>query len=149
MKRRRIYIVSGPAGVGKSTTSNKLVKKLTKSAYISGDDISHIPVNGRGKPWLCEDTHRLTWMNMLSLTKNLLMYDYSVVIDYVSFPDDVNWFASSLNDQNVEVKYVILLTDIDTLVNRDSSRPKEIQMGERSIILYKYLKKRLMMIDLS
>jgi gluconate kinase len=138
MKRTKsIYIISGPAGVGKSTTSTRLVRQLDKSAYISGDDISHIPVNGRGKPWLCKDTHQLIWMNMLSLTKNLLMYEYSVVIDYVSFPNDVKWFVNSLDDNNIEVKYVILLTDLETLVGRDKSRPSEIQMGERSKVLMK------------
>lgn len=54
--KNTVYIISGPAGVGKSTTSKKLVQTLSRSAYISGDDISHIPVNGRGKPWLDRDT---------------------------------------------------------------------------------------------
>ncbi|MGF6355473.1 Mrp family chromosome partitioning ATPase [Paenibacillus sp. 4624] len=51
---RTVYVISGPAGVGKSTTSQQLVQALSKSAYISGDAISHIPVNGRGEPWLCK-----------------------------------------------------------------------------------------------
>ncbi|MFD2445482.1 hypothetical protein ACFSO7_16080 [Bacillus sp. CGMCC 1.16607] len=29
-----VYLLSGPAGVGKSTTSKQLVQKLPKSAYI-------------------------------------------------------------------------------------------------------------------
>jgi predicted AAA+ superfamily ATPase len=68
MIKSTIYVISGPAGVGKSTTSKELVKTLERSAYISGDDISHIPVNGRGKPWLCQETLSLTWENVISST---------------------------------------------------------------------------------
>mgnify|MGYP002479701178 CR=1 FL=1 len=57
--KRTIYVISGPAGVGKSTTSGELVHSLERGAYISGDDISHIPVKGREKPWLSYDVHRL------------------------------------------------------------------------------------------
>ncbi|WP_245697498.1 hypothetical protein [Paenibacillus oryzae] len=42
MTSRSIYILSGPAGVGKSTTSKKLVQQLERSSYISGDVISHL-----------------------------------------------------------------------------------------------------------
>ncbi|WP_211748620.1 hypothetical protein [Paenibacillus sp. Marseille-Q4541] len=41
-----VYIISGPAGVGKSTTSRHLVQTLVKSAYVSGDQVSHFPVKG-------------------------------------------------------------------------------------------------------
>jgi len=43
MSDQTVYLISGPAGTGKSTISSVLVRSLTKSAYISGDDISHIP----------------------------------------------------------------------------------------------------------
>ncbi|WP_254865359.1 hypothetical protein [Solibacillus isronensis] len=47
----KVYIISGPAGVGKSTTSKELTKKFKNSAYISGDNISHMHINGRKNPW--------------------------------------------------------------------------------------------------
>lgn len=34
-----LYIITGPAGVGKSTISHKLAKSKAKSAVIEGDDI--------------------------------------------------------------------------------------------------------------
>ncbi|MEI3598806.1 MULTISPECIES: hypothetical protein [unclassified Oceanobacillus] len=46
----KVYIVSGPAGVGKTATSKELVKTLKNSSYISGDYISHMHVNGRKNP---------------------------------------------------------------------------------------------------
>lgn len=130
-----IYVISGPAGVGKSTTSQLLVQALSKSAYISGDAISHIPVNGRGKPWLCKETFDLTWKNILSLTRNLLEQDYDVVIDYVTFPSEVEWLVQQLTDFKFRVAYVVLLVDRSTLIARDQSRLADVQMGERSLVL--------------
>lgn len=135
--KQKVYVISGPAGVGKTTTARKLVKHLERSAYLSGDEISHLPVNGRGKPWLCPDTLKLTWLNMLSLTENLLDARYDVVIDYVSFPSDLQWFAEQLATREVDIIFVVLLVDVHTLVHRDQSRTPEIRMGERCEILLK------------
>jgi len=140
---KTVYIISGPAGVGKSTTSKKLVEQLERSSYISGDDISHLPVNGRGKPWLCEETHNLTWRNILSLAKNLIEFDYDVVLDYVTFPSEANWLANELGSMDVRIVYVVFMVDPATLVIRDRSRDPLFQMGERSAILLNEFKKAL------
>ena len=34
-----LYVITGPAGVGKSTVSKKLAQNLSKSALIEGDEI--------------------------------------------------------------------------------------------------------------
>lgn len=36
-----LYIITGPAGVGKSTVSKELAKSNNKSVFIEGDDIYH------------------------------------------------------------------------------------------------------------
>ncbi|HLQ72285.1 MAG TPA: AAA family ATPase [Bacillota bacterium] len=131
----KVYIVSGPAGVGKSTTSKELVKTLKNSAYISGDYISHMHVNGRQKPWESQKEVSLIWDNILSLTKNFLRYGNDVVIDYVTFPHEAKWVHDNLKKFNVEVNYVVLWTDVETLVNRDNLRKPEHRMGERCLIL--------------
>ena len=135
MMTRTVYIISGPAGVGKSTTSKKLVELLDRSSYISGDNISHLPVNGRGKPWLCQETKKLTWINILSLVKNLLDFNYDVVIDYVTFPSEANWLVTELESKKVRIVYVVFMVDQETIIKRDQSRDHSIQMGERSVIL--------------
>ncbi|MGN7412414.1 AAA family ATPase [Paenibacillus sp. SAF-068] len=130
-----LYVVSGPPGVGKSTTPKLLVQTLDKSAYISGDAVSHFPVKGRGKPWLDKDTNDLTWKNISSLVKNLLDYKYDVVLDYVSFPEDVDGLMTELADYHVRVIYVVLMVDRQTIIHRDCLRAEEHQMKERSVIL--------------
>ncbi|WP_433752991.1 AAA family ATPase [Paenibacillus amylolyticus] len=130
-----LYIVSGPPGVGKSTTCKLLVQTLDKSAYISGDAVSHLPVKGRGKPWLDKDTNDLTWKNISSLVKNLLDYKYDIVLDYVSFPDDIEGLMTELADYHVRVIYVVLMVDRQTIIHRDCLRAEEHQMKERSVLL--------------
>nr|WP_231887802.1 AAA family ATPase [Fictibacillus phosphorivorans] len=133
---RTVYLLSGPAGVGKSTTSTELVNRLTHSAYLSGDDISHMHRNGREKPWESEREHDLIWHNILHLTRNFVRYGSDVVIDYIIFPKDAEWLSNQLRDFAVTIKYVVLWADKDTLVKRDALRIEEERMGERCLILF-------------
>ena len=41
-----LYIITGPAGVGKTTISKGLAKRCKKSALIEGDDIYHQVISG-------------------------------------------------------------------------------------------------------
>lgn len=134
-EENKVYILSGPAGVGKSTTSKELVKKLPQSAYISGDYISHMHINGRKKPWESKEEVALIWDNILSLTKNFLRYGNDVVVDYVTFPQDAKWLRENLKGLNVEVIYTVLWTDNETLIKRDNARKPEYRVGERCLIL--------------
>lgn len=130
----KVYIISGPAGVGKSTTSKELIKKFKNSAYISGDDVSHLHINGRKNPW-DRSEEVLIWDNILSLTKNFIKYGVDVIIDYVTFPKEAEWVSKNLKSLNVEVIYVVLWTDMGTLLTRDSMRVPGARMGERCVIL--------------
>jgi gluconate kinase len=134
---RAVYLVSGPAGVGKSTTSEALVNALTNSAYISGDDVSHIHRNGRQKPWESRSELSLICSNILSLTQNLIRHGADVVIDYVAFPGEALWLKDKLRDLPVNVVYVVLWTDPETLMQRDQLRLPEHRMGQRCRILLK------------
>jgi 2-phosphoglycerate kinase len=133
---RNVIILSGPAGVGKSTTSEVLVKKLSNSAYLSGDYISHMHINGREKPWESEQEHFLIWNNILQLTRNFINYGSDVVIDFVAFPDDARWLSENIKELNAIVKYVVLWADKDTLIKRNNMRIEEHRMGKRCLILF-------------
>jgi gluconate kinase len=132
---QNVYLISGPAGVGKSTTSRKLVTSLQHSSYISGDVVSHMHVGGRQKPWESETELSLIWNNIFSLTTNFLDYGMDVVIDYVTFPKEARWLRDKLINRSVNVSYVVLWTDQETLLRRDQMRVPEHQMGERCLIL--------------
>ncbi|MBH0174285.1 AAA family ATPase [Fictibacillus sp. 23RED33] len=141
---RTVYLLSGPAGVGKSTTAIELVKSLSNSAYLSGDDISHMHINGRKKPWQSEQEHDLIWNNILHLTRNFIDHGCDVVIDYITFPKDAAWLKLLFDKSNVIIKYVVLWADEQTLVKRDALRDAEEQMGERCLILFhEFLNSRL------
>lgn len=61
-----LYLITGPAGVGKSTVSMEIAKSYNKSALIEGDDISS------SCWWLCSSLEkRKSYTNIL---ESLLKY---------------------------------------------------------------------------
>ena len=48
---QNLYIITGPAGVGKSTISKELAKSKEKSVLIEGDDIYSQVVGGHVSAW--------------------------------------------------------------------------------------------------
>ena len=55
-----LYIITGPAGVGKTTVSELVAESLDKSVLIEGDVIYHQVIGGYKAPW--EDGNHL-WEN--------------------------------------------------------------------------------------
>jgi predicted kinase len=129
-----VYLISGPAGAGKSTTSRKIAERLEQSAYIEGDDINHMVIGGHEKPWLSPVHLELIWLNIVSLTKNFINRGHDVVIDYVTFNENLEYFLKELNDYDILIKFIVLIVDEEELLIRDSQRNPEDQMGERCII---------------
>ncbi|WP_088072653.1 AAA family ATPase [Gottfriedia luciferensis] len=138
--QKSVYIVSGPAGVGKSTTSNELVKQFKNSAYISGDYVSHMHINGREKPWKSEKENELIWNNILSLTRNFLLYGNNVVIDFVTFQNEAEWLNDNLTDLDCTIFYIVLWANDHIVIDRDSLRKPENRMGERCLTLMEEFK---------
>ncbi|MCD9021834.1 AAA family ATPase [Cohnella silvisoli] len=131
--KRSVYIISGPAGAGKSTTSKKIAERLSKSAYIEGDNIDHMVIGGYEKPWLSQYHTDLIWLNILSLTKNFLNQDHDVVIDYVAFMKNAEYIVNAIREWDVSVKFAILLPNGEELLKRDAERIPEYRMGLRCI----------------
>lgn len=132
-----IYIISGPAGVGKSTTSTQLAKQFKQSAYIEGDLLHHMVVGGYLPPWESEASLTLTWENIADLSINFVQARKHVIIDYVAFPEEVETFSQKIYSQvkHVEIKYVVLRVKPEELIRRDASREKDHQMGARCLEL--------------
>ncbi|MDT8860231.1 AAA family ATPase [Alkalihalobacillus sp. MEB130] len=134
---KRIYIISGPAGVGKSTTSRRLAELFEHSAYIEGDLLNHMVIGGYLPPWESEESLSLVWDNIADLSINFAKANHHVIIDYVAFPEEIEKLSQKIYAEvsEIEVIYVVLWVDKAELLKRDALRIKEHQMGERCLEL--------------
>lgn len=129
----RLYIITGPAGVGKSTISRKVAESLEKSVLIEGDDIYNQFVGGRISPWLDNAPIDLFWNNMIMLINNYLESGYDVVINYIINKDKFHRLKDYFKEY--DIKFMVLLVDEEILVERDKLRPIDCRMGERCKVL--------------
>lgn len=134
---KSIYIISGPYGVGKSTISKALVQEFKEVALIEGDQIK-LMVGGQDPPsW--EKQLSLIWQNILSLTKNFIKNDLSVIIDYV-VESELDWFSKNIPD--VKIHYVVLWADEELLIKRLTKRGEDFLI-EGSLYLLNQLESAL------
>ena len=128
-----LYIITGPAGVGKTTVSELVAGSLDKSILIEGDMIYHQVIGGYKAPW--EDGNHLDmfWDASIELIDVYLKNGYDVVFDYVVDVEDLKRIKERFHDYNK--KFVILISDEDTLIKRDRRRDISNQMKERCKIL--------------
>ena len=133
----KLFLITGPAGVGKSTISNKIAESLEKSVLIEGDDIYNFVIAGYVSPWKEGNHLDLFWENCISVIKNSLANGYDVVFNYILDKKQVENIR--LIFENFEIKFICLMVDEKTIIKRDRLRPKDCQMGERSLILLKEL----------
>ena len=131
----KLYIITGPAGVGKSTISMKIAESLSKSVLIEGDDIYNFFVGGRIRPWYKDAPLDLFWNNCFYLINSYLENGYDVVFNYIINPNKFNEIKEKFKDY--EIIFKVLLVDENIIVKRDKERPEDCQMGERSLVLLK------------
>jgi predicted kinase len=130
-KNKTIYLISGPCGVGKSTVSNTLTQMVRPSAMVVGDYINYMFGDGSEPPW--EERLRLTWKNILALTRNFIQHDYNVVIDFV-VESELEWFCNHISDLDVRLKFIVLRANKETLIERLGKRG-DTDLVDRSLYL--------------
>lgn len=139
----RLYIITGAPGVGKSTISRKIAKSCEKSALIEGDEIYHLVCGGYIKPWKEGNHLKVFWENCIDLICNFLNNGYDVVFNYIIDKEKIeelkNEFRKTYGN-NIEIKFIVLLADEKTIVERDKERPEEVQMKERVLVLLESFK---------
>lgn len=136
----KLYIITGPAGVGKSTISKKLAETLPKSALIEGDAIYHQVVGSYVPAWK-EGNHLDTfWKININTIKTYLETGYDVIFNYIVTPTQLETIKNNFN--NYSIKFIVLLVDENTLLSRDKQRPEDCQMKERCITLLNNFKNR-------
>lgn len=132
-----LYIITGPAGGGKSTVASKIAELSNKCAWIEGDDVYHFVKGGYVSPWKEGNHLDIFWKNSISLIKNFLDNNYDVVFNYIIKKDDLIKIQKEFKNQ--KIKFVLLIADKDTLISRDKERNIDSQMGERVLVLLKEL----------
>jgi 2-phosphoglycerate kinase len=135
-KDANIYIITGPAGVGKSTVSKEVAKRFNSSSFIEGDFIYHMIIGGYVNPW--EDTGEymdLLWQNIAGLSLNFVEKKITTVLDYIVFPEHLKKLMGLFDRKNLKVKYIVLISKEDELIKRDGERILEHRMGKRVLEL--------------
>lgn len=135
-----LYLITGPAGVGKSTISQILARKSKKSVLIEGDDIYHQVISGYKSAWEEGNHLQVFWKICENMIDTYLSYDYDVIFNYIFNVETFQMFNEKF--EKFSKKFVILITDEETIVKRDLERPLDCQMGERSLILLRNFKNK-------
>ena len=135
-----LYIITGPAGVGKTTVSKKLAENKEKSALIEGDDIYNQVIGGRISPWKEGNHLNIFWKICLNTIDTYLTNGFDVIFNYIVTPDDLRNIKD--NFKNYSIKFAILISDEETLLKRDKLRPIDCQMGTRCTVLLESFKKK-------
>ena len=135
-----LYIITGPSGVGKTTVSQELAKRSNKSALIEGDFIYAQVIGGYVSAWKEGNHLDVFWEVCLNTIETYLSYGYDVIFNYIVTPNIITKMQDRFKEYNT--KLVILLTDEETILKRDSQRPEDCQMKERCIILLNSFKSK-------
>lgn len=135
-----LYIITGPAGVGKSTISKELAMSSNKSVLIEGDDIYHQVVGGYTPAWKDGNHLQTFWKVCMNIYKTYLDDGYDVIFNYIVTPKNIEMIKDEF--KNYIIKFVVLLTNEATLLSRDKERPEDCQMKERCITLLNSFKSR-------
>lgn len=136
----KLYLITGPAGVGKSTISKALAQKLPKSVLIEGDDVYHLVLGGYVSPWKPGNHMELFWKNSISLIENSLKQGYDVVFNYIINKQQYEKIKE--NFKNYKVIFKVLLVDEEELLRRDKLRDEDCRMNERCLILLNNFKEQ-------
>lgn len=126
-----LYVITGPAGVGKSTISYRIANSKPKSVLIEGDDIYHQVVGGYSSAWTPKNHLSTFWKVCVNSIRAYLDDGYDVVFNYIVSFDDFEMLKKEFK----EFKFVVLICDEASLIERDKLRPLDSQMGERCITL--------------
>ena len=129
----KLFLITGPAGVGKSTISKLLSEKLDRSVLIEGDDIYHMVKSSYVAAWKPGNHLKFFWQNVISLINNSLNNGYDVVFNYIITKNDYEMLKSKFKNTNIIFK--VLFVSEEELLRRDSLRDEDYQMKERCIIL--------------
>jgi len=119
---KKILILSGPGGSGKTTIAELLVKQCS-FVLLDGDreDTEFFP---NGKQWLPENSEKLSRAHdkILERAKKLFEEGNSVVVDYIIFGQYLDFFEKFRCQFKDNLEIRILLPSEQELIKRDKNR---------------------------
>jgi len=128
-----LYLITGPAGVGKSTISKEIAKSSNKSVLLEGDEFYHHVVSSYVPAWKEGNHLDIFWKEVINSIKLYLDNNYDVVFNYIIGEDKLKELKDIFKDY--KTKFVVLLTDEKTIIERDNLREEENRMNERCLVL--------------
>jgi len=131
----KVYLISGPCGCGKSTLAKEMAGLIDHSFLIVGDDLHGFFSEKDDVTW--EETLKITWENISSITQNALRNHLNVIIDYV-VEDELQQLINALVEFDYELKYMVLVPSESSIQNRITTRG-DVELIERGLFLRKKL----------
>ncbi|MCO4780876.1 MAG: NUDIX domain-containing protein [Candidatus Cloacimonetes bacterium] len=121
---KRIIIINGTLGIGKSTVAKDLAQSIDRSCYLEGDSVTHsIP------DWdvRCESKIKKAIEEIATIAKYSLKHGLStVVIDFVfEKPEHIKYMQDLFHGLVGELRVFYLKADTQEIENRISSRARE------------------------
>ena len=133
----KLFVITGPAGVGKSTVTNALADRLSKCAVLEGDEIYNQVKSGCVKPWLEGNHTDLMWKNIICLARNYLEADFDVILNYIIYKDRLEFLMKELSDYDIH--FVVLMAKRETVQSRDVGRGEEFAVKRVDNHISKFL----------
>jgi adenylate kinase family enzyme len=133
---RTAFLISGPPGSGKSTLAEMICKSTNGlCAHIEGDQLYNMVKNGWVHP--CDDHDNfflnILWDNIVALVENFTKNNMNVVTDYVFSLEQILSVIDRVKILDINIKVIVIKSEIDTLINRDRQRSGVAYVGEERI----------------
>lgn len=113
---KHLYIIGGTMGIGKTTVSKVLNKKLANSVFLDGDwcwNMDPFVVN--------EETKALVLDNICCLLNNFInctVFDNIIFCWVLHQQDTIDELLTRINLENVDVKVISLVCNQEALIKR-------------------------------
>lgn len=131
-----VILISGSPGTGKTTLAARISKNMNGvCVHVEGDMLYNMVKKGWVHP--CDDHDKffqnILWDNIVSLIKNFTRKNINVVVDYVISKKQMFSVVDRIKDSEINIKVVIISSDIDTIIKRDKQRSGVAFVGEERI----------------
>lgn len=131
---RRVVVLNGPAGVGKTTTARALAATARNGAAIHGDSLRDFMITRRS----ADVRQGLGYRNGASVASNFIKAGYELVVfEYVfETPAGIDSFCEAY-DADAPVHFFTLWAPLDVVVARARERQRHPGLGNRVEACYR------------